>query len=107
MGTLGKARRGMTTLSEIKHTDAEQQARFVSMTSEQQMLEIWLNTRETNGHVADAMRDIGEINQWRADELKPWIESVDKKLIAAGAVLGFILIAAPFVFFFLDNWRNP
>ena len=97
----------MSTLSEIKHTDAEQQARFVAMTTEQQMLEIWLNTRETNGHVADAMKDIAEINEWRADELKPWMANVDKKLIGAGAVLVFILLAAPFVFFFLDNWRNP
>jgi len=45
-------------LSQIIHTDALQQARFAALTPEQQMLEIWLNTNETNGHVADAQRDI-------------------------------------------------
>ena len=92
---------------DVKHTDAREQATFVSLTPEQQMLEIWLNTRETNGHVADAMIAIAEINDWREKELKPWMAWVDKRLIAAGAVIAFILAAAPFVFYALENWRNP
>lgn len=94
----------MPLSNDIKHTDAEQQARFVSLTPEQQMLEIWLNTRETNGHVADAKRDIAALEAFRDDELKPWMASVDRRLIGAGAVIGFILVMAPFVFFALNKW---
>lgn len=88
---------------EIKHTDAYEQARFVALTSEQQMLEIWLNTRETNGHVADAMRDIAELKEFRDEDLKPWMSGVDRKFIAAAAVIAFILAIAPVVFFVLNQ----
>ena len=100
----------------IKHTDAFSQARFVALTQEQQMLEIWLNTRETNGHVATALsqiadlekareKDINDLTHWREDELYPWMTSVDKRLIGAAAVITFILAAAPFVFFALSQWK--
>lgn len=94
----------MPLSNEIKHTDAAQQARFVSLTPEQQSLEIWLNTRETNGAVADAKRDIAALEAFRDHELKPWMSSVDKRLNGAAAVIGFILVIAPFVFFALNKW---
>ena len=98
-------------LSEITHTDAAQQARFAALTPEQQMLEIWLNTRETNGHVAEAKRDIAQsqidvaaIREWRDRELKAWMDSVDRKIVGATAIFAFILALAPFVFFTLNKW---
>ena len=94
----------MRLSNEIKHTDAMQQAQFVQLTPEQQSLEIWLNTRETNGHVADAKRDIAALEAFRDNELKPWMASVDRKLAGAATVIAFILAAAPFVFFALTHW---
>lgn len=88
----------MPLSNEIKHTDAEEQARFIALSPERQSLEIWLNTRETNGHVADAITDIAALKTWREKELMPWMASVDKRLIGAAAVFAFILIMAPFVF---------
>ena len=50
------------TEREIIHTDAREQARFAAQTPDQQIFEVWLNTRETNGHVAAAMRDIAALS---------------------------------------------
>lgn len=43
---------------EFKHTDAAEQEAFLGKTQASQLLEIWLNGRETNGHVAEAFRQI-------------------------------------------------
>ena len=42
----------------VKHVDAADQARFSAQTQEQQLLEIYINARETNGHIADAIVEI-------------------------------------------------
>lgn len=39
---------------EFKHTDAAEMEDFLGKPQASQLLEIWLNGRETNGHVADA-----------------------------------------------------
>ena len=80
---------------ELQHTDASQQERFRSLTPEQQTMEIWLNTRETNGHVATAIRDIQEIQHWRKQELDAWMKGVERKLVAASAVTAFVLVLVP------------
>ena len=94
----------MRLLTELQHTDARELAIFEALPTDQKLREIWLNGKETNGHVAQAMRDIEGIKDWRDEELKPWMSGVDKKLIGAGAVVFFILGAAPIVFFVLNNW---
>ena len=43
---------------EFKHTDAGEMEDFLSKNQTAQLLEIWLNGRETNGHVADAFSRI-------------------------------------------------
>lgn len=99
----------------IKHTDAIQLARFNAMTADEQIREIWLNTRETNGHVAEAMRDIAhleelrekdrtELTRWREGVIEPWMAAVDKRLIAAASVIAFILTMAPVLFFVLGKY---
>lgn len=87
----------MRRVRDVEHTDADEQRRFMALPADEQMLEIFLNGRETNGHVADVMRDTAELKEWRV--------TVDRKLVAAAAVLSFILAAGPFVFWALENWR--
>ena len=60
----------MPLAREIKHTDAEQQARFAALTTDQKLLEVWLNTRETNGAVAQAFHDIETVRTELAEALK-------------------------------------
>ena len=43
---------------EFKHTDASEMDAFMAKTQASQLLEIWLNGRETNGHVAEAFRQL-------------------------------------------------
>lgn len=42
----------------LKHTDAFDMELFLSKPVSAQLLEIWLNGRETNGSIAEAKRDI-------------------------------------------------
>jgi hypothetical protein len=81
-------------MSGLDHTDARDQARFRALPTEEQMLEIWLNTRETNGHVAETMRDVHELQMWRTDELIPWMATVDRKLISAATLATALVTAA-------------
>ena len=94
----------MTKGYDLEHTDATQQARFKSLAQEEQMMEIWLNTRETNGHVAAAVRDIHELKEarhedllWRAKELQPWMVSVDRRFLIASTVVGVAVFLLPLV----------
>lgn len=43
---------------DFKHTDAAAMDTFMAKSQASQLLEIWLNGRETNGHVAEAFRQI-------------------------------------------------
>lgn len=88
----------MTLSGEITHTDAGEQTRFALLTTDQKLLEIFLNGRETNGHVADVMERTAALERFREAELKPWMQGVDRKMIAWGAIVAAILFLAPFVF---------
>ena len=51
------------------HTDAIEQAKFLALTQDEQLLQIWLNGRETNGNVAEAFRQIKDnLNAVPADQ---------------------------------------
>ena len=93
-------------MEEVKHTAAADERRFEALPVDAKLKEIWLNGRETNGHVADALRDISKMNEWRTETVEPWMKSVDKRLIGAAAIIVFILTAAPFVFFILSQWKG-
>ena len=67
----------MPLSNEIKHTSAAQQARFAALTPEQQTLEIWLNGCETNGHVAEAFKDIASVRGELAEALRLVREDVE------------------------------
>lgn len=91
-------------LADVTHTDAHELAQFERLTIPEQLREIWLNGRETNGHVADALRDIGELQRFRDRELKPWMAQIDRRVAVAAGVVVFVLAAAPIVFWLLDRF---
>lgn len=84
-------------MSSLEHTDAIQQARFKALSPDDQLMEIWLNTRETNGHVADAVRDISELRQFRDAELKPWMTTVDRRFLVLTTVGSVVMFLVPIV----------
>lgn len=49
-------------LREVKHTDADELRRFRALTTEEKLEEIFLNGRETNGGLADAIREIARLD---------------------------------------------
>ena len=89
-------------VKEVKHTDAIEQAKFLALSPEQQALMIWLNGNETNGAVADALRDIAALalniqkHDARLTALEHW-------QIKAASVIGASIIAAPFFFYGLTK----
>ena len=56
---------------DYRHTDAAEMESFLAKPQSAQLLEIWLNGRETNGHVAELRRDLDaqglEIQKARVD----------------------------------------
>ena len=46
-----------------KHTDAAEWDRFMALPQPAQWAEIWMNTRETNGHVAEAFKQIADLTK--------------------------------------------
>jgi hypothetical protein len=46
--------------SGVKHTTAAEMDMFLQKSQASQLLEIWLNGRETNGSVAEVKRDLNE-----------------------------------------------
>ena len=89
----------------VKHTDAAQQARFAQLTQEQQLLEIWLNGRETNGHVADAMRDIAVLKETIANKIEPRVAKVERIYLIFAGIGAAAIVVAPFVFWAIENIR--
>lgn len=85
------------------HTNFEEQQEFLELSDDQKLLMIFLNGKETNGHVADVMRDVEELKSFRDKELKPWMKGVDNNFIAAGAVIGALIAIGPVVFWVLDK----
>ena len=86
-------------VDEIKHTDAVEQARFAAQTMEQQMLDIWLNTRETNGHVAAVIREL--------NDLKPKVARHERLFYVAAAIVTALVAGGPFIFWALGHltWK--
>lgn len=89
----------------IAHTDAVEQAKFLALKPDEQLLQIWLNGRETNGSVADAVRDIAALKDKQEIHDARLIKLETRYAIAA-AVLAFILVVAPFLFWGLDRLVN-
>ena len=87
----------MTKGYDLEHTDATQQARFKSLAPDEQMMEIWLNTRETNGHVASALRDTHDLKDFRDNELKPWMTTVDRRFLIATTMGSLAMLLVPIV----------
>lgn len=79
----------------IKHTDAIEQAKFMLLPPEQRDLMIWMNGRETNGAVAEALRDIAE--------LKPIVERHDFWFKVGAIVVGIITFLGPLMFYGLTK----
>ena len=88
----------MGILANVQHTDAHELAEFEKLTIPEQLREIWLNGRETNGHVADAMRDIGE--------MKPRPVKVERWQIGMAAIIAFLIAVGPAVFWLLEQWKG-
>lgn len=65
------------------HTNAAEQRRFLAMSQQEQMLEIWLNGRETNGHVAD-------LYVWKEKEVTPQLALFAENQRRQLAETGFI-----------------
>ena len=92
-------------MSDVKHTDAHDLALFETLPIDAKLREIWLNGRETNGHVADAVRDIAALEivvTTTNDDHDGRLTKIEHREIRRQAVTAAILIAAPFVFFGLD-----
>ena len=98
-------REARVQVKERPHTDAAEQRRFLAMPQQEQLLEIFLNGRETNGHVAD-------LYEWKEERdakdvvIEAKVEAHDRwigRLVGIGL---FILGAAPFVFFGLNVLRD-
>jgi len=87
------------------HTDFVDQAKFMALKPDEQLLQIWLNGRETNGSVADAIRDI-EVVRAQASVHDARLGKLELRYAVAGGVLAAILIAAPFLFWGLDRLIN-
>lgn len=84
-------------LADVQHTDAGAQARFASLTIEQQLLDIWLNTRETNGAVATVMT--------RLDHIEPMVNKHERYTYLVAALFGLLIVGAPFLLYVLNHVR--
>jgi hypothetical protein len=76
-------------LRELHHVDAEELRRFRALATEEKLEEIFLNGRETNGAVADALRDIARLDE-RVGALETMAELVRQTAINNLAVSAFI-----------------
>lgn len=73
----------------VKHVDAAEQAAFQRKNTDEKLLEIWLNGRETNGSVAEVRKEIAV--------MRPKVERHDFAFKVAVVVFGFIIAAGPFI----------
>lgn len=80
-----------------KHVDAGEQARFVSLTPDQQSLEIWLNTREIDEVVADMLERLATI--------EPRVARHDRYAYAGAVLVGLIVVGTPFLLYVLEHVR--
>lgn len=82
---------------DVKHTDAVEQAKFLALKPDQQLLQIWLNGRETNGSVGTAIRDIKTLDITSQVHDKR-LGRVERIIIGATAVVLFLMAVGPIVF---------
>lgn len=76
---------------ELQHTDALDLRAFEILDTDAKLREIWLNGRETNGRVAQAVRDIEEAKVERAT-IASRVAGIEHNWTQAKAVLAFVLI---------------
>ena len=77
---------------EIIHTSWAAQREFLDLSPEQQNLKIWMSSQETNGKVAQAMRDIAE--------LTPLVKRHDFVFKVAALAFAAIIASGPFIIAF-------
>lgn len=77
------------------HIDADEMRRFLALTQQEQLLEIWLNGRETNGAVAEVQRQLAEV--------RPQVERHEFWFRLAAVAIATVVAAGPFVFFVLEH----
>ena len=75
-----------------EHTDWEAQRAFLGLPPDQQLLQIWMNGRETNGHVSEAVERISTLEQ-SARERERRLSTVEKFVIGVSAVGAFLVLA--------------
>mgnify|MGYP001594861713 CR=1 FL=1 len=86
----------------VEHTSFEEQQAFLRMSPSEQNLKIYMNGRETNGSVAEALRRIakleglGVVHEGRMTALEHW-------QIKAAAIIAAAIIGGPLVFFLLGQ----
>lgn len=88
-------------VDEVTHTDARELAEFEALPVAAKLREIWLNGRETNGKVAEAVRDIAEV-QARQETHAARISRTEHWQIRAAAVGAAAIVLGPLVFTGLD-----
>ncbi len=77
-------------MADIAHTDAVEQAKFLALKPDEQLLQIWLNGRETNGSVTVAMEKIAII-----ERLEPRVRTIETRVIQAMAVIAVLVVLTP------------
>ena len=85
------------------HADFDAQRAFLALSQQDQLLQIWLNGRETNGKVADVIREMTEVKRDLDDNVRPKVERHDRLMAVAAGIIVVIMGAAPFVFWGLDK----
>ena len=90
-------------LVETEHTDFRAQRDFLALSQQDQLLQIWLNGRETNGKVADVIRDMAKVKSDLDHDIKPKVDRHDRVMAIAAGLIVVILGAAPFFFWGLDK----
>ena len=70
----------------VRHADAVEQAKFLALRPDEQLLEIWLNGRETNGSVADVIAAQARTDQSCVQHDRR-LERLERWQIAAAAVV--------------------
>src|SRR5512146_1005253 len=97
---------------EVKHTTYEEEQAFLRLSPEQQNLKIFISSKETNGSVALALRQVAELRvqfgEAKAD-LDNTLETHDRRLvklerwqIGVAAIMAFIIAASAPFFWFID-----
>ena len=89
----------------IQHTSYQEQVDFLRLSPDQQNLKIFMSSKETNGKIAQAMRDIADI-QRKQDNHDRRIIRLEHWQIGAAAVIAAAIFVGPIVFWALaQQWH--